>query len=172
MDNNERLYNSLRGFLQAPEENVTSAENLISYQVPFYRPSTTIHIRTIEICGFEDEDKFHDKMHVFDVELGREPNTSAFGFNEGSHHKVPFYRPVCWIDDYSRAFIGRRRKSVKLGPRRTTYHGTKVCDVHRPIYHRFSRTSPQSLLLLSCRMGVKTEDGSTICSVCGRDHLR
>ena len=140
------------------------------YQVPFYRPSTS----TIVSLGTENEEKLHEKTHVCDVELGSKPNTSVFGFEERSHNKVPFYKPRLMVfkKQSEGTWSRSNEKKVYLGKKIRSYYENHVCDVYQPIYHRFSRYSPQSLLLLSCRMGVRPEDGSTICSVCGRDHLR
>ena len=158
------LYDGDEAFLISPE-----SMSFEGYQVPFYRPKSTC-----ESFGTQDEDEFHEKTHVCDVELGRELNTSVFYFNERSHYKVPFYRPKITIAKWQQVgvLIPTNKKKVYLGKKLSTFNENKVCDIIRPIYHRFSRTPPQSLLLLSCRMGVKTEDGSGICLVCGRDHLR
>ena len=161
---NNILYDGDEAFVISPE-----SMSFEGYQVPFYRPKSNF-----ASIGTEDIDVLHEKTCVCDVELGSEPNRSVFGFNERSHYKVSFYRPKMRIIKWQQegVWIPTNKHKVYLGKKLSTIFENKVCDVDRPIYHRFSSTSPQSLLLLSCRMGVKAEDGITICSVCGRDHLR
>ena len=184
MDYNARGDIRLRPYLQGRAANNVSedliscqsdfeTESVISYQVPFYQPTTITQpkIRINEIIGTKIEDETLEKTHVCDVEFANEPSTNNYTFTKKCHHEVPFYRPVRCTKGCD-TFIGKKEKSVYLGATSTNNDENKVCEEFRPIYHNFSDTSPGSLLLLSCKMGIKAEDGIGICSVCGRDHLR
>ena len=122
------------------------------YQVPFYRPSTS----TIVSLGTENEEELHEKKHVCDVELGRKPNTSVFGFNERSHYKVPFYKPRLrsfkWQSEstWSRS----NKKKVYLGKHISSYYENHVCDVYQ------SHLSPFQSLFASVPFTSQLQNGS------------
>ena len=177
MDYNARGDISLRPYLQGHAANVVSKNSIscqddfetakvINYQVLFYQRT----IRINEIIGTKIEDETLEKTHVCDVEFANEPSTNNYTFTKKCHHEVPFYRPVR-CTKVCDTFIERQEKSVYLGATSTNNDESKVCEEFVPIYHNFSDTSPGSLLLLSCKMGIKAEDGIEICSVCGIDHL-